>query len=121
MKIVICSQSDTPQGKLDSRFGRTAFWGIFDDLSKQWEFIANHQNLQAVQGAGIQAAQAVLDAGAQVLIACNVGPKAMAVLTASGVEVFQAESQMSLEQAVNVLKEGKLKQMENANVQGHWI
>jgi predicted DNA-binding protein (UPF0251 family)/predicted Fe-Mo cluster-binding NifX family protein len=121
MKIVVCAQSNSPQAAIDSRFGRTAFWAIFDDQSKQYEFIANHSNLQATQGAGIQAAQAVLDADAGVLIACNVGPKAMAVLKAGGIEVFQAQAGMNVEQAIAAYQAGQLQQIQNANVQGHWV
>jgi predicted DNA-binding protein (UPF0251 family)/predicted Fe-Mo cluster-binding NifX family protein len=121
MKIVLCAQTNSPQAAIDSRFGRTAFWAVYDDQTKQYEFIANHQNLQAAQGAGIQAAQAVLDADGGILIACNVGPKAMAVLQAGGVQVFQAPSGMNVEQAVAAYQAGQLQQIQNANVKGHWV
>jgi predicted DNA-binding protein (UPF0251 family)/predicted Fe-Mo cluster-binding NifX family protein len=121
MKIVVCAQTNSPQALLDSRFGRTAFWAVYDDQTKQYEFIANHQNLQAAQGAGIQAAQAVLDAEGGVLIACNVGPKAMAVLQAGGVQVFQAPSGMNVEQAIAAYQAGQLQQIQSANVEGHWM
>lgn len=121
MKIVVCAQTNSPQALIDSRFGRTAFWAVYDDQTKQYEFIANHQNLQAAQGAGIQAAQAVLDADGGILIACNVGPKAMAVLQAGGVQVFQAPSGMNVEQAIAAYQAGQLQQIQNANVEGHWV
>jgi predicted DNA-binding protein (UPF0251 family)/predicted Fe-Mo cluster-binding NifX family protein len=121
MKIVVCAQSNSPQSAIDSRFGRSAFWAIFDDQSKQWEFIPNRQNLQAAQGAGIQAAQTVLDADAGILIACNVGPKAMAVLQAGGIEIYQAPAQMTVEQAIAAYQAGQLQRIQNANVEGHWV
>jgi predicted Fe-Mo cluster-binding NifX family protein len=120
MKIVVCSQSDTSKAMVDSRFGRTTFWAIWDTQSQQWAFLPNEQNLQAAQGAGIQAAQAVLDTEANVLIACNVGPKAMTVLLANGIEVYLAQADIALENAIKAFEDGQLKRIENANVEGHW-
>jgi predicted Fe-Mo cluster-binding NifX family protein len=121
MKIVICSQSNTPQAMIDTRFGRTGFWAVFDDQCGQWTFLPNEPNLQAVQGAGIQAAQAILDADAEVLIACNVGPKAMAVLLANAIEVYQVQAGISVENALKAFEAKELKRIENANVEGHWV
>ncbi|MBL7215198.1 MAG: dinitrogenase iron-molybdenum cofactor biosynthesis protein [Phycisphaerae bacterium] len=121
MKIAICSQSNNVQSNIDSRFGRTAFFAVYDDTVKQWEFITNNQNLQAAQGAGIQAAQAIMDADADALIASNVGPKAMAALSANGVAVFKINTGQTLEQALTEYQSGKLPQMQQANVEGHWV
>jgi len=121
MKIVVCAQSNTHKAMIDSRFGRTSFWAVWDTYAKQWTFVPNEQNLQAAQGAGIQAAQAILDIGAQVLIACNVGPKAMAVLQANEIQVYQAPTGISIENTIKAFEAGQLNQIENANVEGHWI
>ncbi len=121
MKIIVCSQSNTPGATIDSRFGRTAFWAVFDTESKQWAFLPNEQNLQAAQGAGIQAAQSALDAEANALIACNVGPKAMAVLLANEIAVYQAQPGITVESAVKAFEAGQLKQIQIANVEGHWV
>lgn len=121
MKIVICSQSNSPTAIIDTRFGRTSFWALWDSQSKEWTFEPNSQNLQTAQGAGIQAAQAVLDTGADVLIAYNIGPKAMTVLQANQIQVYQAPAAMSIQQAVEAFDSGQLNQIENANVEGHWV
>lgn len=121
MKIAICSQSNDVNAMVDSRFGRSAFFAVYDDVSGQWEFIANSQNLQAPQGAGIQAAQAVINTGAENLIAANVGPKAMAALTANGISVFGANTTMTLEQTLEAYKKGSLEQLQDSNVEGHWV
>ena len=121
MKIAICSQSNNVQSNIDSRFGRAAFFAVYDDAADQWDFVPNTQNMQAAQGAGIQAAQAVIDVGAEVLIASNIGPKAMAALKANGINVFEAETGASLETAVSSYKNGSLKQMAASNVEGHWV
>ena len=120
MKIVICAQSNDSQSNVDTRFGRTAYFGMYDTEANEWDFVPNQQNLQAAQGAGIQAAQTVIDAEADVLLAANVGPKAMAALSAGGVKVFTVEGSLSLPQAVENYTAGKLTNLQEAYVEGHW-
>lgn len=121
MKIAICAQSNNADAAIDTRFGRAACFGIFDTETNEWTFSANPQNLQAAQGAGIQAAQAVIDTDADVLLANNVGPKAMAALSAGSVDVFAVKPATSLQQALEDFTAGKLTQLQQANVEGHWM
>ncbi len=121
MKIALCSQSNDIGSAIDSRFGRAGFYAVFDDSTRQWKFVSNNQNLQAAQGAGTQAAQTIIDTEAETLIASNVGPKAMAALKANGIAVFQANTDMTLEQAVEAYQSGSLKQLQDSNVEGHWV
>ena len=121
MKIAVTSTGKTLDSQVDLRFGRTAFFAVYDETAEQWDFLTNQQNLQASQGAGIQAAQTVIDAEVDVLLASNVGPKAMAALNVNGIHVFGTEAGTSLEQAVSSYKSGSLKQMQESNVKGHWV
>jgi len=121
MKIAVTSTGKTLDSQVDLRFGRTAFFAVYDETAEQWDFLTNQQNLQASQGAGIQAAQTVIDAEVDVLLASNVGPKAMTALKANGVDVFKVEAQMTLEQALTDYTGGKLIQMQDSNVEGHWV
>ncbi len=120
MIIVVCASSSDAQARVDSRFGRAFCFAVFDDQTDQWRFIGNEQDRQAVQGAGIQAAQTVLDLNADVLIACNVGPKAMAALQNAGVRVYQVDPNQTLAQALLAFQQNQLDELQNANVQGHW-
>lgn len=121
MKIAVCAQSDSATANVDTRFGRAATFGIFDTETNQWTFAVNQQNLQAAQGAGTQAAQTILDAEADVLLASNVGPKATAALLAASVQIFQVDPSLTVEQAVSAYSDGKLTQLQQANVEGHWV
>ena len=121
MKIAICAQAENTQTTVDPRFGRAAYFAVFDDAANQWDFIPNSQNLQTAQGAGTQSAQIVIDAEADVLLASNVGPKAMAALKANGVEVFKVDAAATLEQALIDYTGEKLIPMQQANVEGHWV
>ncbi len=120
MKIAVCAQSDNTNATVDTRFGRAGAFAIFDTDSNQWTFAPNQQNLQAAQGAGIQAAQSILNTGAEVLLAANVGPKAVAALQTGSVDIYQVDASMTIQQAVADYTDGKLTQLTTANVEGHW-
>ena len=55
MKIAVCTQGIDRESQVDVRFGRSAYFAVYDDVSDNWSFIANDQNLQAAQGAGLHA------------------------------------------------------------------
>jgi predicted Fe-Mo cluster-binding NifX family protein len=119
MKAVISSSDVTPASAVDPRFGRCAQFLIYDSETNEWTTGSNEQNLQATQGAGIQAAQNALNLGADIVISGHIGPKAFHVLSTAGVAVYLAEN-MSVQDALNAYQEGKLPKTEGANVEGHW-
>jgi len=121
MKIALPLQNNNENSPVDIRFGRAAYFGIYDDSNQSWEFISNSQNTQAAQGAGIQAAQYVINADVNILIAVNVGPKAMLALQTAGVVFFQGSQNFSAIDAVKAFKDNKLTKIDQANVDGHWV
>ena len=120
MKIAITSQGQETSSMLDPRFGRAKWFMIFDDQSNQWNAQDNTLNLNAAQGAGIQAAQNIAQTGAEVLITGNVGPNAYKTLSAAGIKIFLV-SNCSVQQALDQFNAGNLKEIDSANVQGHWV
>ena len=77
-------------------------------------------NLNAPQGAGIQAAQAVVRLGAHAVLTGNVGPKAFAALQAGQVAIYPGASG-TVRQALEQWQSGSLQPAPKANVEGHWI
>lgn len=120
MKIAITSEGASLDSTLDLRFGRAAGFIIYDDASGSFEYIDNTQNLQAAQGAGIQAGQHIVNSGAQVLITGHVGPKAYTVLKAGNVKMFLAKTG-TIQEVIDQWKAGTLKEQDNADVESHWI
>jgi len=120
MKIAITAQGKELSSEIDLRFGR-AKWIIVVD-SETGDFVAhdNVVNLNAVQGAGIQTGQNIANLGVEAVITGNIGPNAFKTLNAAGVKIFLAESQ-TVQQALDSFKAGKLKELNGANVEGHWI
>jgi predicted Fe-Mo cluster-binding NifX family protein len=119
MKIAISASEKDMTSKVDPRFGRAGYFLIYDLKSNVYEFVDNSQNLNAASGAGIQAAQNVLNQEVEALVTGNCGPKAFSVLNAANIKVYLGES-LSLEEAVKEFKAGNLKSSDNANVEGHW-
>lgn len=120
MKLAITSTGETADSMLDLRFGRAAFFSVFTLPEGGHETVKNDCKLNAVQGAGIQAAEHVANLGAEVLITGHCGPKAFKALTAAGIKVFCCETECKISEALEAFKAGKLKQLSAPDVEGHW-
>ena len=119
MKIAFPTSGQDMHGQLESRFGRCLRFLVYDLESRNFAQVENKQNLQAAQGAGIQAAEIVLNSGADVLISGHCGPKAYKVLRAGGVRVYHAETK-PIEELLSLYQEGKLAEALAPDVEGHW-
>ena len=120
MKIAITATANTLSSKIDPRFGRAACFIIFDPESGDYRAVENSQNLNLPQGAGIQAAKTIMENQAEALITGNCGPKAFRVLKSAGIEVFTVTGG-TVDQAIQMYKQGELKAALEANVEGHWV
>ncbi len=120
MKIAVTTAGTTLDDALESRFGRTPRFLIVDTADGTFESVDNIQNLNAAQGAGIQAAMTVVNAGAEAVITGHCGPKAFRVLNEAGVKIYNIET-VTVREAVKLYQEGKLQPAENADVEGHWL
>lgn len=120
MKIAISSQGKDLSSNVDPRFGRARYFIIYDTESGGFEAIDNNQNINAAQGAGIQAAQIVARQNVAVVISGNLGPKAFGTLAAAGIRAaLWADG--SAAQAIALFQSGQLKPTDSANVEGHWM
>lgn len=120
MKIAFSSSGDTLDAALDQRFGRAAKFVIFDTDTESCTTIDNTQNLNAPQGAGIQSAQHVVNAGANVLITGHTGPKAFQVLQAAGTTIYLSNA-ATVRDALESWKRDELTQITQADVEAHWV
>ena len=120
MKIAITAQGQDLSSRLDLRFGRAKWLIVVDAETGDFQAHDNVVNLNAAQGAGIQTGRNIANLGTDAVITGNVGPNAFKTLNAANVKIFLAEKQ-TVAEAVDLFKAGKLKQVEQANVEGHWI
>jgi predicted Fe-Mo cluster-binding NifX family protein len=119
MKIAVTSTGNQAASAMDTRFGRTRWFMVTDPETGVWEAHANEQNMNAAQGAGIQAAQRLVNLGVEAVITGHVGPKAFRILKAAGIGIFFCEGGTVVE-ALGLYRQGRLSQADQADVEGHW-
>lgn len=120
MKVVVTAQEKDLSSQLDPRFGRAKWLIVCDTETNSIEANDNTVNINAVSGAGIQTAQNVANLGVEAVITGNVGPNAFKTLSAARIKIFLAETQ-TVQEAIVSFKAGKLREVDNANVEGHWM
>ena len=118
MKIAFTTSGNDLTAPLDSRFGRAPKYIIYDLESGAFEAVDNEKNLNAAQGAGIQAAESVVRLGAGVVVTGHCGPKAFRVLSAAGVKVYNTDAP-TVAEALERFRAGKLVAAQSADVEGH--
>jgi predicted Fe-Mo cluster-binding NifX family protein/predicted DNA-binding protein (UPF0251 family) len=119
MKIAITSTDGTMEGMVDERFGRARKIIVYDVGTDNFEVAENSTQMNLAQGAGIQAAQNVVNLGVGTVISGHLGPKAFQVLQVAGVEAYSAVN-MTVANAIKNYREGSLNKLAGADVQGHW-
>jgi len=117
MKIAFTAKSNILESEIDPRYGRCSYFLIIDIDTMSFEPISN-ENAMASGGAGIQAAQTIAKAGAEVVVTGNMGPNAFQTLSAAGIKVFTG-ADGTIKEAIEKYKKGELEKIESANVGSH--
>ena len=118
MKIAITSSGESLDSQVDQRFGRAAYFMIGDPETMDFSAVAN-ENVVAAGGAGISSAKVVIDAGAEVVLTGNCGPKAESALTGSGVRLYTGVTG-TVKDAIKLFKTSKLTQTDGPSVEQHF-
>ena len=119
MKIAISATAPNLDAPVDPRFGRAAWFVVYDTDADSYETIENGANRSAQQGAGIAAGQTIVSSNAKALLTGHCGPKAFAVLQQGGVDIYSNVAG-TVGEAIASFREGKLQPSNNADVPGHW-
>jgi predicted Fe-Mo cluster-binding NifX family protein len=107
MKVAISTSQGGIEDIIFPVFGRCPTFTIVGSLEKmEGVQILQNPGAMAGGGAGIAAAQAVVGSGAEAVITGSCGPNALAVLLASGINVYSASG--NVKEALIALKAGKL-------------
>jgi predicted Fe-Mo cluster-binding NifX family protein len=110
MKIAITSQLPNLNSPVDEHFGRAPYFCIIHVEEGTLTGINNEDGVNAAQGAGIHAAQRLVDHGVQALITGHVGPKAWAAIEAAKIRVFSA-TEGTVEEALAAWRGNKLPEL----------
>ena len=119
MKVVVTAHGSNLDSLVDPRLGRARYFLLIDTETGKLITRDNVQNLNAPRGAGIQAAQAVVQLGAEAMVTGHVGPKAFATLQAAKVAVYRGAAG-TVRQALDEFRSGRLQPTAKATVEGHW-
>lgn len=117
MKICVTATAGDLNAQVDPRFGRCQHFVFVDSDTMAIEAMPN-EAIAAPGGAGIQAAQTVVNKGVDVLISGNIGPNAFQVLSAAGVKIVTG-AYGTVKEAVEMYKNGKLSETGASTVSAH--
>ena len=120
MKIAVTSQGADLSSTVDPRFGRAKYFIVVDTEGDCFDAVNNAQNLNAAQGAGIQAAQNIANCGVEAVVTGHVGPNAFRTLSAAGIKVLVG-AKGTVAESLESFKAGKLEEAKGADVEGHWV
>ena len=120
MKVAITSQGADINSAVDPRFARAKCFVVVDTETGDFAVHDNTQNLNALQGAGIQTSRNIIDLGVEAVITGSVGPRAFATLQAGGVKVHVG-ADGAVAEALERFKAGELDRASEANVEGGWV
>lgn len=109
MKVAVSAASEGVQAQVDPRFGRCPYYVFVDTETGAVVSMANAA-VASGHGAGIQAAQFVIQEGAEAVIAGRFGPNAYQVLASAGVVVYQS-SEQTVTAAIEAFKANELGQV----------
>jgi predicted Fe-Mo cluster-binding NifX family protein len=119
VKIALSASGPTLEAAVDPRFGRAPYLLMVDPDTLEFEAVANQINLQAAQGAGIQAASLAARYHPAAVLTGHCGPKAFQTLRAAGIPVI-VEVSGPVRQVVEQYRAGQLTPAPGPNATSHW-
>jgi predicted Fe-Mo cluster-binding NifX family protein len=118
MRIAVSATGKDLNCQIDPRFGRCQYFIFVDPETMEFEASEN-KGLMAMGGAGVQAAQFIVQRGATVLITGNLGPNAASALSASGIKVYLVPGG-TVKEVIEGYKTGSLREASGATVPPHF-
>ena len=112
MKIAISSKGTDLEAQVDPQFGRCQYFIIVDPATEAFEVVDNKAAALS-GGAGIQAAQTVVNAGANAVVTGSLGPNSTNALMAAGLKVYFGASG-TVREALQQLDRGQLQDASQA-------
>jgi predicted Fe-Mo cluster-binding NifX family protein len=108
MQILISSQKDELSSPVDERFGRAPWLINFDTETNEWKAYQN-PGVNYSSGAGVAAAQFVIDQKAEVVISGDFGPHAAKTFQAAKIEMrLFTENVVTVQDAIDQYQNSKL-------------
>ncbi|NLV18530.1 MAG: dinitrogenase iron-molybdenum cofactor biosynthesis protein [Bacteroidetes bacterium] len=105
MKIAITSTGNSLESKIDQRFGRCAYFVVYDLETKGIEYIPN-PNVDALEGAGPASVQVVASRGVSKIISGEFGVKVKSLLDSLKVQMIVIkEPEKTINEIINMFND----------------
>ncbi len=104
MKIAITSSGNSLNSTIDPRFGRCAYFVIYDTDSKSVEYIPN-PNLNAQEGAGPASVQLVASRSVEKVISGEFGIKIKPLFDSLKIQMIVVKETKTIEELIEVLNQ----------------
>lgn len=112
MKIAFTTKGTDWDSNMDPRFGRTEYIFIYDEEKEEISSVDNTAIAGVSHGAGPQTAQKLFELSPDILITGNgPGGNAARVLQNSNIKIYIGAGDMTVKEAYDAFKEGKLTQI----------
>ena len=118
MKICVTAKAESLDAQIEARFGRCSFFVIVNTETMNYKAVSNTA-ANAMGGAGIQAAQTLVDKDVSVVLTGNIGPNAYRVLSAAGIRMVTGVTG-TVKNAVKQYQKGTLPETTSPTVSGHF-
>ena len=110
MKIAVPVQGPGNDTAVSTSFGRAAGFLVYDD-DEGTTHILNNSAAQSAGGAGIHAAQTIVDSGAKTLLTPQCGGNAAKVLLAAGVKLYKTRQGLTVMENIDWFLKGELTEL----------
>lgn len=115
MRIAISTGGRDLAAFVDDRFGRCPYFLFCDSEDPQGTAeCKDNPALSGTGGAGIAAAEYMAKEKVEVLITGSLGPNALRVIEAANIPAYSASESLTLSEAIEAWKEGRLPQISEA-------
>lgn len=107
MKIAVSLIDKNENSLIDLRFGRCEYFQILDVESNEKKFI-NNNGLLSSGGAGVAAAQQLIDENVDVIITGKIGPNALKIIEKSSIKVYSCKKEITSMEVIKSLENNEL-------------
>ncbi len=103
MKVAVASDEPNINSAVALHFGRSKWFYVFDTFNQTGHFFENTNHLQ-IEGAGCNAASALIELGVEMAVAGRFGSKVTSLFRNSNVQQVLVEKPITIKKFVTQLK-----------------
>ncbi len=109
MKLCFTSEDNNLKSNLDSRFGRCKYFIIVDSDSEEYNIVQN-EGATSPHGAGVAAAQQVVNENVDIVVTGNIGPNSERILSSANIKILKGKP-ITIEENIKQYKQNKLEEL----------